>query len=100
MLTGFTTTVQCWIRTGKGPMHINQPSIRAGEAREAILMAMKDDPSGPWRANRNLTRQQVARVLLAALPDDPEQPLEHMHATNVLRLVLKRKSVRALVAPC
>lgn len=68
------------------------PTITAGEARACLAAAILDRPDKPCPVNKNMSRADCHRILLAAVSDiADEKPIDHRIAANVLRLVLHRK---------
>lgn len=96
-LTTYTTTLRKksrrWVRTGRGPMMEEHPTITAGEARAALDEAEADRPDIPSTVNPGVTRAHCARILRAGLPDIDGAPIDPLIARNVLRLVLHRKRI-------
>jgi lysozyme family protein len=83
-MSSFTTTIPRIDRRGGG--WVDEPTIRAGEARQIIESARSQGLIGMSRVNKALTREQAAFILersVAAYSDDA--PINFMIAKNILR---------------
>lgn len=94
--TTYTTTIQRksrrWLRSGKGPMMLDEPTITAGEARAGLAHVRTVDPEDRSYVSPQLTRAHAADIVERVLPFEDDEPILPILAAHVLRLVLRRKT--------